>query len=254
MAAAKAAKKQSTAVARPRSTAVVSLKEAVQQELASLASRTGAPGGDVIRVTQDKHFALPDGVKVPGPLRVVIVDFVTARYFYDRPFDKDQVSPPACFAVSVQPTGMAPPKDVPVRQSDSCSTCPMNEFGSSGNGKACRESRDIAVIPEDADANTEIAILRASPTALKAFDSYVRSLAASMQKAPFQVVTEVSFDKNLEYASLRFGNPEPASDDLVATALALREGARSRLQAVPDFSQYTPPPKQGRQPARAARR
>lgn len=241
--------KNAVAVRKPSGTALVSMQEAIKQEIADLANRTGSPGGDEIRVTQDKMFKLPDGTEHPGPLNLVIVDFVTGRYFYDRPFDSKNPCPPACYAISVQPTSMAPPKDVPDRQSDNCTGCPMNEFGSAGDGKACKESRVLAVIPEDADANTEIAVLKVSPTALKAFDSYVRSVAGTLSKAPFQVVTQVSFDANLKYPSLRFGNPEPASEDLVATAFALREAARARIMSHPDTSQYTPPA-----PARGAKR
>lgn len=250
-AATKATKKPGTAAA-PKGTALVNMQDAIKKELESLQSRTGSPGGDEIRVTQDKQFKLPDGTEHPGPLRLVIVDFVTGRYFYDRPFDQKNPCPPACMALSVQPTTMVPPKDVPDRQSDNCTGCPLNEWGSAGDGKACKESRVLAVIPEDADATTEVSVLKVSPTALKAFDSYVRSLANALGKAPFQVVTEVSFDPNLKYGSLRFGNPEPASDDLVDTAFSLREAARQRILTYPDLSGYTPPSK-GKAPARGRR-
>jgi hypothetical protein len=231
--------KVKTAVAARPGTSLVSMKDAVAKEIMSLQERTGAPGGDVIRVTQDKKFVTPDG-EFPGPLRVVIVDFTTQRSFYDRPFDKKNPCPPACTAISTKPTEMVPFKDVPKRQSDTCAACPMNEWGSDGDGKACKEHRLLAVIPEDADATTEIAVLSVSPTALKAFDGYVRSLASSLQMVPFQVVTEIKFAEDQTYATLRFGNPKPASEDLVAIAYSLREAARVRLLAKPDLSGYVP--------------
>jgi hypothetical protein len=206
----------------------------------------------MIRVTQDKKFITPNG-ELPGPLNVVIVDFVTMRAFYDRPFDKKNLCPPACIAISAKPTEMAPFKDVPVRQSDNCDGCPMNEWGSDGDGKACKEHRLLAVIPEDADATTDVALISVSPTALKAYDGYVRSLAASLQKAPFQVITEIKFAEDQTYASLRFGNPRPAPNDLVALAFDLRQKARDRLLAKPDTSGYVPLTK-GKPQARSARR
>lgn len=248
-------KKPGTAVAPRANTSVVSINEQVKKDLADLQNRTGAPGGDQIRVTQDKNFILPDGQKHPGPLQLVIVDFVTHRDFYDRPFDKGNPTPPACFAISVSPKDMVPDKSSPVMQSDQCNGCPMNEFGSDGDGKACKEKRAMAVIPADADANSDIAVLLASATALKGFDGYVRSVGAALGKATYQVITEVSFDPNVTYASLRFSNPQPASDDLVQTAFALRAKARERLLAAPDVSQYKPPQAKGRaQPARAGGR
>jgi hypothetical protein len=246
MAKAKAGNGGGTAVAtKPKTgTALVNMQDAIKNEIANIASRTGNPGGDVIRLS-GKKFTLPDGSVHPGPLKVVIVDFVTTRHFYDRPFDQKNPCPPACYAISVTPTGMVPPKDVPVRQNDECSKCPNNEFGSAGDGKACKESRFLAVIPEDADANTELAVISVSPTGIKRLDSYVRSLAGSLQKAPFQVITEISFDTSVDFPSLMFGNPQPAEPDLVATAFNMREAARARLTAPIDTSQYTPPTKKG---------
>jgi hypothetical protein len=246
------AKKAGTAVAAKKSVSLVSMQDAIKGELAELASRTGAPGGDMIRVTQDKKFVTPNGDMTV--LNVVIVDFVTQRAFYDRPFDKKNQTPPACIAISAKPTGMAPFKDVPVRQSDNCDGCPMNEWGSDGDGKACKEHRLLAVIPEDADATTEVALLSVSPTALKAYDGYVRSLAASLQKAPFQVLTEIKFAEDQTYATLRFGNPRPADPDLVAIAFSLREAARTRLLAKPDTSGYVPLSSTGKPKARVAAR
>jgi hypothetical protein len=248
--------KGSTAVAtRPvRNTSLASVSEEARKVIEGLKDTVGTPGGDAILVGQDKQFKLPDGSKHPGPLRLVIVDFVTGRYFYDRVFDPKSPCPPACFAISQKPTNMVPVKDSPVKQSDACTSCPMNEFGSDGAGKACKEMRVLAVIPEDADVDTTVSILKVSPTALKAFDSYVISVGAHLNKAPFQVVTEVTFDPKLDYPSLRFGNPTPAPDDLVAVAYALRDSAKARLMAMPDFSQYTPPAKAGRSSAKTARR
>lgn len=240
-------KKPGTAVAQAKGTALVSMQDAIKKELAEVASRTGAPGGDVIRLTKTKRFKLPDGQEV-SELPAVIVDHVTYRRFYDKPFDPQKPSPPACFAVSVTPTDMAPPKDVPVRQSDKCSSCPMNEFGSgvNGKGKACKETRDLAVLPPDADAETEIAVVSVSPTGLKSYDGYVRTIAASLQKATFQVVTEITMDEASEHQSLRFGNPQPASPDLQLVAFNARAGARERLMAYPDTSQYEAPKAKGR--------
>lgn len=254
MAKAATATKPKTAVAVRANTSVVSIQEQVKRDLAELSGRVGAPGGDQIRVGQDKQFLLPDGTKHPGPLQLVIVDFTTHRTFYDRDFDKANPCPPACFAIALKPKDMVPDKSSPVRQSDACLGCPLNEFGSDGNGKACKEKRMLAVIPADADANTDIAILATSVTALKAFDSYVNSVGASLGKMPYQIVTEVSFDPNLQYPSLRFGNPQPASPDLVQTAFALRESARSRLLAPYDVSQYKPVQPKGRAAAKPARR
>lgn len=241
-------KKTSTAVAVKKTINIVSLQDEIKKEIAAAAEATGAPGGDQIFVTQNKTFKLPDGTETGGPIEVVIVDYVTLRAYYDRAFDQKNPCPPACAALSRNVNGMVPFKESPDKQSQQCSGCPMNEWESadSGKGKACKEHRVLAVIPGDADATTELSILRISPTALKAFDAYVRTLSSATQKAPFQVVTKISFDPNQTYASLRFGDPVPCNEDLLAVAFSMRDAARARLLTQPDFSGYTKPVKKGR--------
>lgn len=234
-----------TAVATKKTpgTSVVSMQEHIKNELAELAGRVGAPGGDGILLGQDKKFKLSDGTKVdefPG----VIVDFITGRFYYDRPFDRENPSPPACYALSPTPNGMAPPKDVPDRQCDTCAACPLNQYESAdkGKGKACKEMRILALIPPDADAKTTVSVMKVPPTGLKPFDAYVTSIARSLNKAPFQVITTFSM-ANEEYSSPRFGDPKPAKDDLTHIAFSLKKAARERLMTPPDTSQYEKPVK-----------
>ena len=252
-----ATKKPGTAVVPKKATgtALVNMKDAITKELAELQDRVGAPGGDVIYITQDKQFKLPDGTEIPAPLKSVIVDFVTHRFYYDRDFDPKTPCPPACFAISVTPKGMVPNKASPDVQSKTCDGCPMNEYGSAtkGDGKACKEMRALAILPDDADVNTEINVVKTSPTALKPFDSYVTSIARTVAKAPWQIITDIGFDDNLKYPSLRFTNPQPADDDLVAAAFSQREKARARLLAPPDVSNYQPYVAKGK-PAKSARK
>lgn len=226
-------------------TSVVSIQERLKAEVATIQDRIGAPGGDVIAVTQDKMFKLPDGTKHPGPMDVVIVDFVASSFFYEGAFDKDNISPPACFALGTNPSQLVASENSPVRQSDSCAGCPMNQWGSDGKGKACKNGRLLAMLPLDADNDTPVMILKVSPTAIKAFDSYVAAVARSFQLPPLGVVTEISFDDASSYASLRFKNPRP--NENIELAFQRRDEARKRLLTEPDVSSYDaappPPPK-----------
>lgn len=235
-------------------TAVVSIQERLRAEVAGIQERLGAPGGDVISITQDKYFKLPDGTKHGGPMDVVIVDFVAGNYFYEGAYDPNNITPPACFAIGTNPTQLSPSDNSPVRQSDNCATCPMNQFGSDGKGKACKNSRLLALLPVDADADTPIMVLKVSPTGLKAYDSYVASVARSFQVPPLGVVTEVCFDDSVTYASLRFKNPRP--NENIELAFSRRDEARARLMTEPDVSSYTmaPPPSTKKAAARPAAR
>lgn len=233
----------STAIAVKKSSGAISIKETMAAELAALAGRTGNPGGDKITLKNDKTFNLPDGSKV-DTLEVVIVDFIGMNTYYEGAYDKDNIAPPTCFAIGQVITDMAPSDNAPVKQSDVCISCPMNAFGSSGTGKACKNMRRLAVLPPDADADDPLWIIDVSPTGLKSFDGYVRSVASKLSMMPIGVVTTITFDQSTDYASLRFGNPRP--NDNVDAHWERRAEAKERLEQEPDVSSYAAPVPKGR--------
>ena len=175
--ASKPATSTAVAVKKPSSANIVSIQEALKAQAASMSERTAPPSGNSIRVTQDKQFILPDGTKTPGPLELVIVDFTSKNAFYEGAFDPKNIAPPACFSLGTDIKKMVPSKNAPVPQSADCGSCPMNQFGSAGAGKACKNSRMLAVLPPDADENTPMWTLSTSPTANKGFDGFVTSVA-----------------------------------------------------------------------------
>lgn len=226
---------KSTAIAPRSSGNVISIKEQLAKQAQDLNNRVAPPSGINIGITNAKEFKLPDGRKTTT-LDLVIVDFVSANNFYEGSYDPNNISPPACFAIGTNPLQLVPSKNSPNRQADECKSCPMNEFGSNGNGKACKNGRTLAVLPADANADTPLWTLKVSPTALKAFDGYVRSVASAFGMPPIAVVTTVTFDENTDYASLRFGNPTP--NENLEACFARQEEARKLLATEPDVSQY----------------
>lgn len=217
---------------------VVSIQEQLKAQAAAMADKTGAASGNFIRVTQDKKFLLPDGTKTDGPLDLVIVDFISSNRYYDGPFDAKNIVPPACFAIGSDPKKLAPSKNSPLIQSTDCTTCPMNAFGSDGDGKACKNSRVMAVLPPDADKDTPLWLLATSPTANKGFDGYVTSVARVFQTPPVGVVTKVSFDPSVTYAKLQFSDAQP--NPSVGEHLARQAEAGDILKAEPDVSGFVP--------------
>lgn len=230
----------STAVAVRKSSAgaVVSIKDALRAQAEKLAERTAPASGIAIQVSQSKEFKLPDGTKA-RELDLVVVDFISANLFYEGTYDPNNITPPACFAIGDNPRELVPSDNSPVRQNDTCKGCPMNEFGSAGNGKACKNTRVLAVLPPDADEDTPMWLLKVSPTALKAWDGFVMSVQRTFQMPPIAVVTKVSFDENLDYPSLRFSVAEP--NEALEVHYARQEEARQLLVQEPDVSTYEAP-------------
>lgn len=244
-------KPKTTAVATTKKSAggLVSVQEMMAAQLAALQGKTAPAGGNAIRVTQDKQFQLPDGSKTPGPLQVVIVDFTSRNEFYEGAFDKNNITSPACFAIGDIPTKLVPSANSPVKQCDDCASCPMNQFGSAGAGKACKNTRVLAVLPPDADDETPLWTIKVSPTALKNFDGYVKNVSRMFNMPPVGVVTEISFDESKDYASLSFGNPVP--NEGVANHIVRTAEAKELLAQEPDVSSFgAAPAKKSAAPAR----
>ena len=197
----------------------------------------GSAGGDMISVTQDKNFKLPDGTITADPLDLIIVDFVSANSFYEGAYNPNDIQPPACYAVHKIIDQMSPSDKSPNAQASNCATCPMNQFGSAGNGKACKNSRLLAVLPADFTADSPIWVIKVSPTALKNFDKYVSSLARN-GILPSMVKTVVDFNPAETYAQLMFVDPQPLDEEVIAAVFARQAEAKERLHQLPDFSAY----------------
>jgi hypothetical protein len=234
----KASTTASTAVAVKRSTSVVSIQEELRKQASEAGNRIMPATGNKIRVTQDKKFVLPDGTTTPGPLELVVVEFAAVNNFYEGDYKQGDNSPPSCYAVGADPKKMFPAANSPARQSDDCQSCPNNQWGSKGAGKACGNGRLLAVLPPDADPDTPLWLLQPSATAIKGFDGFVAGVVRSFQSMPISVVTTVSFDENETYAKMVFSDPKPNPN--VVEHFSRQEEARELLYAERDVSGYTP--------------
>ena len=235
-----AAASTAVAVKKPSSANIVSIKEAMAALLVDQGDKVAPGGGNAIRITQDKKFILPDGTTTPGPLELVIVDFQTEHRFYEGAFNAKEMVPPNCFAIGSNPLKMFMSKNAPDPQAadGNCQTCEMNQWDSAGvgKGKACKNTRILAVLPPDADEDTPLWKLGVSPTATKAFDGFVTSVARVFQTIPVGVVVTVGFDDSVTYSKLVFSNPQPNGN--IEAHFARRAEAAEMLAIEPDVSKF----------------
>lgn len=233
-------------MAKSTSNLPINYEEQLAKEAAEIAKRIAAPSGDRIRFNGSVGFITPDGNEGEA-LDVVIIDFLSSNLFYDGPFDRENPQPPACFAIGDEPSHLVPSPNSPNKQSDTCASCSMNQFGSAGNGKACKNTRLLAVVPaaalDDPDTETPVWILSVPPASLRHYDAYVKSLAAKHKTVPTGVITNIVPDKTVSYAAPRFNVVRPLAGKELGVFMTRREEARSRLVAEPDVSQYVPPKK-----------
>ena len=240
------AKTPGTAVAVKKNHNVVDIKAQLAAQAAAMADRTAPPSGSKIKMPQGGgRFDLPDGRSVEGSIEAIIVDFRAVHSFWPGKFDKNNVKPPVCFAVGLNPRQMAPTDNSPDKQADNCQACPNNQFGSDGDGKACKNMRRLALVPPrdddetQADTEHDLWILDVSPTAIKNFDAFVSVIAKTFQTPPAGVAVTIGFDTSVEYAKLTFSNPRLIGN--AGEVLALQEQAAVLLDAEPDFSQLQQP-------------
>lgn len=240
--------KPTTALAKVKTNLPANIQEQFAAEVAALQKRISAPSGDRIGVTQAKTFKLPNGLEV-DEIECVVIDFVAANYYYATAFDKNTIVPPECFAIGLEPAGLVPSANSPDQQCASCAGCWANQFKSApnGRGKACSNTRLLAVLPLDADEDTPIQILKVSSTGLKSFDGHVANVAAKYGMPIRGVKTKVVMSDD-DYASLRFSVIEAMSpkDPLLALAQSLKESALTRLQTEPDVTAKPEAPVQAR--------
>lgn len=176
-------------------------------------------------------------------INLIVLDFVHARRYYEGEFDEDDVTPPSCAATNLDGKNMVPFDNVPNKQSDECNSCWANQWGSDerrARAKACKSGRRLICIPagEDymEDPDPDLVRLRLPVKSARPWDDYIAKLTATTGYPCFGVITEVSFDRTVDYPKLKFkavGQVDPSYGKVV---LAARERARQQLLAAPDFS------------------
>ncbi len=230
-----ATKPKTTAVAVKKSTAVVDIQAMLKASREALDGRTASSTGNAIKL-DGKVFTFPDGRKSPTA-DFVVVDFVSRNEFYDRDYDRNNISPPACFAIGTVIKNMTPSDNSPVKQADTCAECPMNEFGSKGKGKACANCYYLAVLPPDADDTTAIYTIKVSPTGRKSFESFVAGIK-TIQSSPVENIVSISFNEDVTFPQLVFGEVQP--NDNVGAHIGRMAEAKVILNQEPDTSSYKP--------------
>lgn len=228
----------------------VNYSEQLAAEANDIASRISAPSGDRIRFDGNHGFKTPDGNE-GAELEVVIIDFLSSNLFYEGSYDASNPQPPACFAIGVQPSNLVPSPNSPAMKCDSCNACPNNQFGSAGKGKACKNTRLVAMSPVAMDGeDPALWIMSIPPTSLRAFDAYVKSLATKHKTVPIGVITRVSMDSSVTFAAPRFEVVRPLNNEEFPAYMALRDEAQNRLNTEPDVSQFKAAAPAGRTTAR----
>lgn len=229
-------------------------------EAQSIQGRISSPATGKIRWIGNHTIALPDGQE-GEELEAVIIDFITVNSYFDQQYSPSNPVPPACVAMGYDVSTLAPLEQSPVPQCSNCLICPQNQFGSAGRGKACKNTRLIA-LTSVADEGEDPIMWTASipPVSLKHFDAYVQKLATKMKTIPIGVVTRIFLRDDVAYPEPKFEVVRPLREAEFETYMRRREEAKAVLMTPPDLTGYRSPngapvrfqPKPGAAPAAAA--
>ena len=244
------------------------------QELADEAKKAAgqeAGGGGGSFIGTRGGILTVDSTPVPGnTLAAVILDSVMLNTFYEGAYDPDNPQPPVCYAFGRKDDEMGPHDKCSSKQHEQCKGCPNNEFGSAirfngkgqqveGKGKACKNTRRLAVIPAgtfgkdgsfeaynkpSAFSEAEPLFLSVPPTSIKGYAGFVTRLAASANRPPWAVFTKIGIvaDPKSQF-KLTFEPLAKAPDTVLP---ALREASKAAKALIefpfPDVREEAPKP------------
>lgn len=171
-----------------------------------------------------KLFTLLDGTTTPK-IACVIVDFIRINTLMP-PYNPNVKVNPKCWAFGRDDTALTPSSNSPAIQAATCAECPQNKYGSATNGsrgKACANTYRLAIAPPDATIDSDLAMLKVSPTGLERWRRYVGQTELAFGAGGFcKVITQITFDPNRDYPSLIFSALEPIKHPEIILALCKR--------------------------------
>jgi hypothetical protein len=138
--------------------------------------------------------------ELDNPTDVIVLDGVFENNYFEEEYDPGNPVPPICWAIGADEEKLAPPADLPTKQAVSCSVCKWNAFGSDdrGKGKACKNSRRVAVLPADALSDlkllreTEGVRLRIPVMSLRFWSKFVQAITGGFQRPLWMLRTRLS--------------------------------------------------------------
>ena len=199
-------------------------------------------------------------------MAVIIVDHILENVYYDQDYDPDTPTSPVCFAFGRADDEMEPHLIASDKQAATCAECDNNVFGSAekGRGKACRNTRRLALIPagkfaangklelfdEDHFQSASIAFAKLPVTSIKGWASFVKQTADTLFRPPHGIVTRIRVvpDAKTQFKVL-FEPLVKVDNDLMGIIMDRHNEAMKAI----DFP-YQPPEEQPERPARGAKK
>jgi hypothetical protein len=174
----------------------------VQQAAASEAPKGGFLSFKGGNMTYDDNL-------IPGnTLDVVVIDFLLENAIFREKYNPAKTASPMCYALGRLEETLVPVEDCEDPQAPACGIsgqegcCPHNEWGSDpegGRGKACKNSRRIAIMAADVlpkgpeeIKKANVIMCKLPVTSIKNFSQFVNQCTKVLETAPFGVKVRMS--------------------------------------------------------------
>lgn len=235
---------------KPKTTEVANydaqLAALMQEELET--EKSISTGGKFIS-TKGGQLSFDGNPMKNNEMYVVIVDHIFENAYYEGRFNPDNPQPPTCFAFGRTEKDLIPHInviDADQNPCDTCAGCPMNEWGSEGRGKACKNVRRLAVIPaghvnnktdelelydEDHFKSADIAYLKLPVTSTKGFSTYVKQVAQAYSKPVLGAITRIycTPDNKTQY-KVNFEFIDEVPSELLGTLMQRRSVVMDEIE------------------------
>ena len=218
------------------------------------------------------------GTSMPNnEIACIILDGIMENVLYEGAFDPDNPTSPTCFAFGRDEKEMAPHEIASSPQCENCSGCEKNQWGTAakadgrpGKGKACRNTRRLAVIiagnflngqlQQITDAEhfeqAKIAYMKLPVTSVKGYAGYVKSIGGAHQRPPHGMITRIKTvpDAKNQF-SVQFEALAKVPNNIMETIMRRHKEATEEIefpyQPVREVEEPTPAPAPSRSKAPA---
>jgi hypothetical protein len=233
-------------------TDLTAVDQALSAEALNIKNTISSGGAPKLSIDRSGRWTAPDGLDLGDTIRGVVVDYISANRYYPHTYDPSNPAPPVCFAFGKVLNDMAPMPEAPEPQADACSTCALNQWGSRGKGKACKNTRELAFILEEDLENPEpkLYLISVPPTAIKSFDAFANLCSRVLNGPPIKATVAIKAVPQGTYTTMVFA--EPDENPNYAEHFGLRDEALALISQTPNLDNYVPAAA-ARKPAPAAR-
>ena len=222
-----AAETVSTAIAEKPVHAVVSWRDKMVAITAQAAASEAPKGGFLSFKGGIMSY---DETPIPNnKMEVVVIDFLLENAIFAEKYNANKPASPMCYAFGRDEKTMGPHENSSDPQSELCHNCPNNEWGSNpegGRGKACKNSRRIAIMHADALRDGPDGVEKANTimckipvTSIQNFSRYINQCTKVLGKPPFGVVCELSVKPSVNMFEVQWKVIDDVKSDELMEAL-----------------------------------